>query len=69
MDSEVFTIKARRCKVCGRILTSKKAVEEGYGETCKCKAIKLEEEKKPIDGQMDVFDFLKDMEDKEDETT
>ena len=68
MDSDVFTIKARRCKVCGRILTSKKAVEEGYGETCKCKAKKLEQEREPIDGQMDVFDFLN-MEDKEDETT
>ena len=57
-NNEVFVIKARRCKVCGRILTSKKAVEDGYGETCRCKALKLEQEKEPISGQMNVFDFL-----------
>lgn len=56
--SEVFTIKARRCKVCGRILTSKKAVEAGYGETCKCKALKMKQEAEPMDGQMNVFDFI-----------
>lgn len=57
-DSEIFTVKARRCKICGRILTSKKAVEAGYGDTCKCKALKQEKEKEPLDGQMNVFDFL-----------
>ena len=57
-SDEIFVVKARRCKICGRILTSKKAVEEGYGETCKCKAKKLEKEKEPLDGQMNIFDFL-----------
>lgn len=31
---EVFTIQARRCKRCGRLLTSQEAVERGYG--CQC---------------------------------
>lgn len=63
-DNEVFVIKARRCKICGRILTSKKAVEDGYGETCRCKAKKLEQEKEPMNGQMNVFDFLSENEEK-----
>ena len=58
MSDGVFMIKARKCKLCGRILTSKKAVEEGYGETCKCRALKIEKEEEPIDGQMNVFDYL-----------
>lgn len=31
MDGEIFTIRARRCKRCGRLLTSAEAVEKGYG--------------------------------------
>lgn len=58
MSDGVFMIKARKCKLCGRILTSKKAVEDGYGETCKCRALKIEKEEEPIDGQMNVFDYL-----------
>ena len=33
-DSEIFQTPARRCKRCGRLLTSRKAVELGYG--CQC---------------------------------
>lgn len=58
MSDGVFLIKARKCKLCGRILTSKKAVEDGYGETCKCRALKIEKEEEPLDGQMNVFDYL-----------
>lgn len=58
MSDGVFMIKARKCKLCGRILTSKKAVEDGYGETCKCRALKIEKEEEPLDGQMNVFDYL-----------
>ena len=35
---EVFTIQARRCKRCGRLLTSQEAVERGYGCQCAIKA-------------------------------
>lgn len=29
MDGEIFTIRARRCKRCGRLLTSAEAVKKG----------------------------------------
>lgn len=38
MDEDIFMIKVRKCLRCGGILTSKKAVEDGYGCTCKKKA-------------------------------
>ena len=37
---EIFTIQARRCKRCGRLLTSQEAVERGYGCQCAMKAKK-----------------------------
>jgi len=40
---EVFTIQARRCKRCGRLLTSQEAVERGYGCQCAMKAKREEE--------------------------
>lgn len=58
MESEIFTVRARRCKRCGRLLTSSKAVEEGYGEACRCKVKKDELEREPIPGQMDIFEIL-----------
>ncbi len=58
MESEIFTIKARRCKRCNGILTSKKAVEEGYGHVCKMKTHAEEEANKPIDGQINIIDFF-----------
>ena len=57
-DSEIFTIKARRCKRCGGILTSKQAVEEGYGHTCKIKAKAEEEAQKPDPDQLTLFGEL-----------
>lgn len=39
MDGEIFTIRARRCKRCGRLLTSAEAVEKGYGCQCAAKGI------------------------------
>lgn len=49
MDGEIFTIRARRCKRCGRLLTSAEAVEKGYGCQCAAKAQAEEDEKKPIE--------------------
>lgn len=37
-NNEIFWIKATRCRRCGGILTSKKAVELGYGCLCARKA-------------------------------
>ena len=59
---EVFTIQARRCKRCGRLLTSQEAVERGYGCQCAMKAKKEEEAQKPIPGQRTIFDYLEDEE-------
>lgn len=41
---ETFIIKARRCKRCGGLLTSKQAVKDGYGHVCKLKANKEKQE-------------------------
>lgn len=57
-DRGVFTIQARRCLKCGRILTSKEAVRRGYGCQCAAKAKRAEEDLKPIPGQMGLFDFI-----------
>ena len=58
MDDGIFMIKARKCKRCGRLLTSKDAIEKGLGCQCAMKAAKEELEKEPIPGQMDIFDFF-----------
>ena len=62
MDDEIFTIRASRCKRCGRLLTSGKAIEKGYGCQCAAKARAEEDAQKPIPGQMTIDDFLKNVE-------
>ena len=56
-NDDTFYIKARRCLRCGGILTSEKAVKDGYGCTCKKKAeqerLRREFEKKY---QLSLFD-------------
>lgn len=56
---DIFTIKARRCKQCGRILISEESVERGYGCQCAKKAKQEEIAKQPIPGQIGLFDYLK----------
>lgn len=58
MDGEIFTVRARRCKRCGRLLTSKEAVERGYGCQCAAKARQEEIERQPLPGQINIFDFF-----------
>lgn len=60
MSNEIFTIRARRCKRCGRLLTSTEAVEKGYGCQCAAKVRLEEQEKAPVPGQMNIMDFLND---------
>lgn len=62
MDGEIFTIRARRCKRCGRLLTSAEAVEKGMGCQCAVKAKAEENAQKPLPGQMTVFDLIKELE-------
>lgn len=56
MDDEVFTIQVRRCKRCDRLLTSKEAVERGYGCQCLRKEQEEARAKEPIPGQMNLLD-------------
>lgn len=58
LSDEVFTIKARKCLRCGRLLTSKEAIENGYG--CRCMQIAEAEKREaaPIPGQLDIFDLF-----------
>lgn len=62
---EYFTLTARRCKECGRILTSKESVERGYGCQCIKKAKQKELDKQPMPGQV-TFDFITESEEKND---
>ena len=57
-SGEIFMVKARRCKRCGGLLTSKQAVEDGYGHVCKMKAHAEAEAAKPDPNQMTLFPFL-----------
>lgn len=63
MDNDIFTIQARKCLRCGRLLTSKAAVEKGYGCQCFKKNRTEEIEKQPLPGQMDLSEFLREEED------
>ena len=57
-DDEIFTLRARICKRCGRILTKQESVERGYG----CQCAKREEERAremaPIPGQIDIYEWM-----------
>ena len=63
MSDGTFYVKVRKCKRCGRLLTSEESVEKGYG--CKCIefAGDIEEEREaPIPGQIDIYSFWKERE-------
>lgn len=57
-QDDIFTIKARRCKRCGGLLTSKRAVEDGYGHVCKMKAEAEIRAAQPDPNQISLFDAL-----------
>ena len=56
MEPETFIIKARRCKRCGGLLTSKQAVLDGYGHVCKQKAELDEKNAELMKYQTSLFD-------------
>lgn len=58
-QDDIFTIKARRCKRCGGLLTSKQAVEDGYGHVCKMKTEAEIRAAQPDPNQISLFDALK----------
>lgn len=54
-DQDIFTIKARRCKRCGGILTSKQGIRDGYGP-CRLQKIQQEErEREEAKNQYSLF--------------
>ena len=57
-QDEIFTVKARRCRRCGGLLTSKQAVEDGYGHVCKMKTCAEIEAAKPDVNQITLFDVF-----------
>ena len=57
--SEYFTLTARRCKECGRILVSEESVKRGYGCQCARKAKEKELDQQPLDGQISLLDAIK----------
>lgn len=57
--TDVFMIKARRCKRCGGLLTSKQAVADGYGHVCKIKAYIEKYGVPQIEGQISFDDYFK----------
>lgn len=59
-ESGIFTIQVRKCKRCGRLLTSREAVEKGYGCQCMRKQIEEARAKEPLPGQMDLFGYMED---------
>ncbi len=54
--SDVFTISARKCRRCGGILTSKEAVEKGFGHTCLRKEKQEKAEKEIDERQLSFFE-------------
>lgn len=54
--NEIFTIQARLCKRCGRLLTNSEAIKDGYGCSCK-KQVYIERYGIPqIPGQVSFLD-------------
>lgn len=53
---EVFHIPARRCRRCGGLLTSSKAIKDGYGHTCKMKTRREEQEREEAKNQYSLFE-------------
>ncbi len=58
MGEGIFTIRARLCKRCGRLLTSEEALKSGYGCQCAKKALQEAKEWEPMPGQRNIFDYM-----------
>ena len=54
---EIFSVPARKCKRCGRLLFSADALKSGYGCQCAKKAKKEELEKRPDPNQITLFNL------------
>lgn len=62
--SEVVMRPTRKCKLCGRLLFSEKALKKGYGCVCEARArgepgsADAPESRRGIPGQMSLMDIL-----------
>lgn len=54
-NDEVFTIRARRCLKCGRLLTSKQAIIDGYGSCCLQRVKQAAVEREAAKNQYSLF--------------
>lgn len=54
-SADIFKIPARRCKRCGGLLTSAKAIHDGYGPVCKAKMRQEEREREINANQYSLF--------------
>lgn len=54
--NEVFQIPARRCKRCGGLLTSDRAIRDGYGHTCRMKERREAAEREEARNQYSLFE-------------
>ena len=52
---EVFEIKARRCRRCGGILTSRAGLRDGYGPCCLRKMQEEEAKREQLKNQISLF--------------
>ena len=59
--SEYFTLTARRCKECGRILVSEESVKRGCAKRAKQKEL----DRQPLDGQISLLDAIEKTESEE----
>lgn len=54
-QDEVFQIKARRCRRCGGILTSRSGLRDGYGPCCLRKMQIEEADRRMMKDQVSLF--------------
>lgn len=58
-EVNIFTIRARRCKRCGGILTSEQGLRDGYGPCCMRKMQEAERQKQEEARLITLFDLEK----------
>lgn len=56
-SNEIFKIPARRCSVCGGLLTSDKSIRDGCSPTCKLKLKQAAQAEEAAKNQCSLFDM------------
>lgn len=56
-EMNIFTIRARRCKRCGGILTSEQGLRDGYGPCCLRKTREEEAQRREEEKLVSLFDL------------